>query len=375
MTPRERLLRAMTGGETDFIPCSIYFNGNLRVDGYDCSSRADAVRLGLDLGTDPFVSVGLGSSVHPDVETRAWVETPEDEPYPVLRQEWRLGGRTLVQGVRLPPEADGRRSISWRSDLTVSTLCEPLVKKPEDVEIVRELLVPLTEEDARAARASQADAFALAREHDLLTIATYGQGLFAPMCMLGAENAVYFAVDHPDAFDALAEAVHRVEMRNIDAAKDAGVDMLKRFGGYEMTNFYNPGIFDRVVAPRLRREVARAHELDLPVYYRVVTGMEPLLDRIADIGFDCIEGGEPRLSGCSLEDWRDAFAGRAASWTGVSTPVLLGGDDPDAVREEVRRACGLFGRKGFVLGVTNSIRNHFPWENTFAMIDEWKRVR
>ncbi len=30
---------------------------------------------------------------------------------------------------------------------------------------------------------------------------------------------------------------------------------------------------------------------------------------------------------------------------------------------------------GFILGVTNSIRNHFPWENTLAMLDEWKKVR
>jgi hypothetical protein len=54
--------------------------------------------------------------------------------------------------------------------------------------------------------------------------------------------------------------------------------------------------------------------------------------------------------------------------------VLLGGDDPEAVRSEVRKAVEIFGRRGFVLGVTNSIRRHFPWANTLAMIDEWKRL-
>ena len=42
--------------------------------------------------------------------------------------------------------------------------------------------------------------------------------------------------------------------------------------------------------------------------------------------------------------------------------------------EEVRKAVEIFGRRGFVLGVTNSIRRHFPWANTLAMIDEWKRL-
>ena len=76
-----------------------------------------------------------------------------------------------------------------------------------------------------------------------------------------------------------------------------------------------------------------------------------------------------------METWYDAFAGKACSWTGISTPQILGGSDPEAVRSEVRRAMDVFGRRGFILGVTNSIRNHFPWENTLAMIDEWKTVR
>jgi hypothetical protein len=73
--------------------------------------------------------------------------------------------------------------------------------------------------------------------------------------------------------------------------------------------------------------------------------------------------------------WRDAFAGKVSSWTGVSTPVLIGGRAPEAVRREVRRCVDVFGRKGYILGVTNSIRNHFPRSNTLAMIDEWKKVR
>jgi len=73
--------------------------------------------------------------------------------------------------------------------------------------------------------------------------------------------------------------------------------------------------------------------------------------------------------------WHDAFAGKACSWTGISTPQLLGGNDPQAVRPEVRHCINVLGKEGFILGVTNSIRNHFPWENTLAMIDEWKKKR
>lgn len=43
----------------------------------------------------------------------------------------------------------------------------------------------------------------------------------------------------------------------------------------------------------LRQEVAAAHAAGIMIYYRIVTGMDPLLQDIASVGFDCIEGGEP----------------------------------------------------------------------------------
>jgi hypothetical protein len=200
-------------------------------------------------------------------------------------------------------------------------------------------------------------------------------GLALILYMMGAENAVYFAMDYPDAFNECAQIIHKAEMRKIELSRRAGAHILKRFGGYEMTNFYNPEIFRQVVLPCLKKEVAYAHELGLLIYYRIVTGMEPLLEEIASVGFDCIEGGEPCLSNCAFEEWHEAFGRTACSWTGISSPVLLGGNDPDAVRKEVRHAVDVFGRRNFILGVTNSIRRHFGWQNTLAMIDEWKKIR
>jgi len=103
--------------------------------------------------------------------------------------------------------------------------------------------------------------------------------------------------------------------------------------------------------------------------------MEPLLEEIASIGFECVEGGEPSLSHCTIERWHEVFRDRSCSWTGISSPGLLGGARPEAVRQEVRHCAEVFGKQGFILGVTNSIREHFLWENTLAMIDEWKAIR
>jgi len=374
MTSRERICAAMRREDVDYLPCSIYFNSNLKVPGYDCVRRDERTRLALDLGVDPFVGFGPGRAWSPDVKASNWVENVGGEPYPILWQAWDTPEGRLTQAVRKDAACADWREIHW-GDRSASSLYKPLIETPEDVARFGHLFSPATEDQLERLGLAHRASLDAARRQGIPTVFTYGAGLANLMFTMGAERAVLFAMDYPEAFDELAEIVHRAEMRNIEYAGRMRFDILKRFGGYEQTNFYNPKIFRAVCAPRLKAEVEYAHSLGLLVFYRVVTGMEPLLDDIAEIGFDCIEGGEPRLSNCSLEMWRRAFAAEAASWTGVSTPVLLGGGDPEAVRREVRRCVDVFGRRGFILGVTNSIRNHFPWPNTLAMVAEWKKVR
>lgn len=362
----------MRSEPVDHLPCSIYFNPNLRVDGYDGSRLEDRTRLALDLGTDPFILLNLTFSTDPRVKTRSWIE--DSETGPVIWQTWDTPDGPLTQAIRKEGVTADWDAIAW-GDESAGSIVKPLLSEPGDIARCRHLMQPTSEADYEAWLHANADAFALARSHDLPVVLTYGQGLAAVMFVLGAENAVFLAIDDPDGFEDLTERIHQAEMRNIELAARGQVDILKRFGGYEMCNFYNPDIFRKVCLPRLKKEVDYAHDLGLLIFYRVVTGMLPVLDELAGIGFDCIEGGEPHLSECSLETWRDTIAGRASTWTGVSTPVLLGGSDPEAVRQEVRQSVELFGRQGFILGATNSIRNHFPWSNTLAMVDEWKKVR
>ena len=246
---------------------------------------------------------------------------------------------------------------------------------PEDVELIPYVYAPLVQENIFQIQEEQKASIEQAAQHNLATMTTYGQGLAVAMFMMGAENLLYFSIDHPEAFAKLAGYIHQTEMKNIEMVKMLGIDILKRFGGYEMVNFFTPETFKTVIGPLLKDEIARAHELDMLIFYRVVTGMEPVLQDIAALDFDCIEGGEPHLSNCSLEQWHDVFAGKTCSWTGISTPNVIGSGTGNDVRNEVRKAIDIFGKQGFILGVTNSIRNHFPWDNTLAMVDEWKKYR
>jgi len=317
------------------------------------------------------VDVGLPAASHPEVTARTWLA--DGEPA-VLYKEYQTPAGTLRMGVRHTPDWPYGMDLPW-GDFAASHAFEPLIKSPDDVDAFRYVHAPPAGADLDRARAGIEEAKALAAAAGVAVRGLAGVGLATLMFVMGAEKMVLVAVDHPESFARLAGIDHAVTLARIRLLAEAGVDILKRFGGYEQTNFFSPAIFRRVVAPLLRAEVAAARAAGVCIYYRVVTGMKPLLGTIAGVGFDCVEGFETVLSRCSHADVRAALGDKACLWTGVSSPGHLGRKTGAPARRAVRDAVDVFGRRGFILGVTNSIRNHWPWENTLAMVDEWKKLR
>ena len=376
MNSRERILSAMECREVDYLPMSIYFNSNLEVEGYDLSIWSENIRLQHDLGCDPVIHLQVNNAMENSVERRCWRENLPGQGYPVQFEEFRTPAGNLRMGVKVFggwPADTG--SIPW-GDESAGNLFEPLIKSPEDIEAFSYLhRPPGTREIAEAGRIN-GSRFAAAEKYGCATLCRTGQGLATYMFVMGAERSVIFSMDYPEAFSRLAGIDHEVNLGRIKAAAELGADIGGRFGGYEQTNFYSPAQFRKIVKPFLEREAEALRGSGMKSFYRVVSGAAPLLEDISCTGFDCIEGGEPRLDpASSFERWAQAFKGKCSCWTGVSSPVLLGRGDSTEVRREVGRAVEIFGRKGFILGVTNSIRKHFRWENTLAMIDEWKKLR
>jgi hypothetical protein len=376
MTSRERMLAAFMGRETDYTPCSIYFNHSLRVDGYDLSSAEGRVKCYIDLGTEPVVDVPLpGVRTGSAVETKVWTEEIEGEKYPVIFKEYTTPEGTLRQGVYRTSDWPFGDDIPFPgNDHCASNNYESLIKSPDDVAAFKYLWSKPTDSDIEQSKASAGGLLSMAEKYDVITRSTVGQGLAALMFLMGAENFVLFAVDYPEAFRELAVFEHIMTLERMKIAEFYGIDLFKRFGGYEQTNFFSPSIYENVVMPLAKREVAEAAKIGKPMYYRVVTGMKPLLGDIAKIGFDCVEGFEPELSNCSNEDIRKTLGGKSVIWTGVSSPASLGAANDASTRAAVRNAMEVFGDVGFILGVTNSIRPHFNWDNTLAMVDEWKKT-
>ncbi len=376
MSSREIMTAALKGEDLPFIPCSIYFNRSLRVPEYDLSTHEGRIKCYLDLGTEPVLDIPLPGPVPcKEVETKIWIEDKRGEEHPVLFKEYETPEGTLRQGVRYTPDWPFGMDIPFPgNDHCASNNCEPLIKSPEDIKAFAYLWGKPDEEEIEKVKKQVRPLLELADKYEIATRTTVGQGLATSMFCMGAQNMVLFAMDYPDAFKEMASFEHRMTIDRIKTARIFGIDILKRFGGYEQTNFFSPSIFKDVVMPLAKKETEEAHKANQIIYYRVVTGMKPLLEDIAELGFDCIEGFEPELSNCSNEDIKSKLYKKAVIWTGVSSPVHIGAADDTSVRRAVGEAMETFDSGGFILGVTNSIRGHWPWENTLAMVDEWKKM-
>ncbi|MCK5758942.1 MAG: hypothetical protein KAH14_07595, partial [Clostridiales bacterium] len=296
------------------------------------------------------------------------------EKYPVIFKEYITPEGTLRQGVYRTDDWPFGDDIPFPgNDHCASNNYEPLIKSPDDVSAFKYLWGKPKDKDSETYRDSIGGLISLAEKYEVITRATVGQGLASLMFLMGAENFVLFAVDYPEAFKELSVFEHMMTLERMKIADHYGIDLFKRFGGYEQTNFFSPSIYKDIVVPLAKREVIEAQKIGTPMYYRVVTGMKPILNDIADIGFDCVEGFEPELSNCSNDDIRKVLGGKSVVWTGVSSPVCLNAKDDNLTREAVRDAMEAFEGSGFILGVTNSIRQHFNWDNTLALVDEWKK--
>jgi hypothetical protein len=377
VTSRQRILAAFRQEAVDHLPCAIYFNDTMRVHGYDPRTPESIAAFHESLGVDPVLDIPpIRAPLHPSVCTRTWIEQPSSVDGEVLYKEYATPAGRLRVGVRLTPEWPFGGDIPFPGDdFCASHLVEPLVKEPDDVEAFAFLLRPPGGFELDRARARIREVTSVAAAHGVAVRVTAGQGLATLLFQMGAERLVLFAVDHPEAFERLARIESDATVAAIPLYAEIGVDILKRFGGYEQTNFFSPAIWKAVVGPALGREIEAAHSARLPIYYRVVTGMKPLLEDIGALGLDCVEGFEPVLSDCPNHEIQRRLGGKVCLWTGVSSPGHIGNPDPEVVRAAVRSAVETFGRRGFILGVTNSIRAHWKWENTLAMVEEWKKVR
>jgi uroporphyrinogen-III decarboxylase len=376
MNSRERVLAAIRRQPVDYVPCSQHVHPLTEVQrrgrpwNFPWAPPGEGEEyMAAVMGTDPVVGLWWMDGVcpAPEVTGRVWregdllhkaFETPAGVLHAsvLANEQWPYG-----DDIPLFHDFCGHYREFW-------------IKGERDVACLAHILQPpRRREELEPLRAAFDRGKALANRLGLATIATVGSGLSSALWMFGAERLCLLTIDDPGLVDAYLEVEHRWNLAILDLVLDWGVDIVQRNGFYESAEFYGPAMLQRFLARRLRKEAAVVHEAGRPFAYTMHSGIMPILDHLAGFDFDCISLFDIAFDSPDL----GAVARKLSAmsfWTGPSNTFHMYAG-PEVVRQAVRDVFAAFGKTGLILGAASSIHPTMPWENTLAMLEEWRRLR
>lgn len=376
MTSKERILAAVRKRDTDYLPCLPHFWSSPVVDGYQWNNEAERLQVTTrKLGVDALVHFGVGVARHPDVTERVWEERPHNAKWPLLHKAISTPRGLLNAIIWKTDDWPHGDNIPFFDDFSVARYVKPWLESLEDVEKFAYVYQPPGDHEIRIARENWERTRALVREFHVPTMGTYGLGLTGAIHLFGAQQGVELSMDEPEAIERYTEVTHQADTRRLEVMLDLGVDIIRKNGWYESTDFWSPAQFQKYVVPCMEREIRMTHAAGRPFNYTMCTGIMPLIPILSRMDFDSLDTIEPVLGGQDMPLLAAELGGNKCLWGGVSAPIHIGEGKPDEVRAAVRAAVETFGKRGFILTAVPSIRPHWPWENVEAMLDEWRRIR
>ena len=378
MSSRERVLAAMRRRPVDHVPCAPFMNAQ------DASQRmgrrwqypfGPSVPETLEymvgtLGVDQIVSLSWEHFPEPGVSSRVWMEGD------TIHKNVQTPSGRLAAAVRYDANWPHGLDIPFFSDYNPSHFIEPWLKSMADVACMRHILLPpKSRDELEQIRFSHRVAKDLAGRYGLATCFSFGSGLTGALQVFGPSEVCLLAAAEPGLIDAYLALDHAWTMANYEIALDLGVDIVRRNGFYESSDFYSPSMLQSFLAQRLREEVSIVHQAGTVIGYTLLTGYVPMLDYLSKLDLDCIMCPDVFMKGGDAAALNRALGGRTSFWTGPSDTIHMPWDRPEEVRAAVRHVFAAFGRTGLLITPCSSSKAVFPWGNVLAMVDEWKKLR
>ncbi len=390
LSSRERMLCALNHQRPDYIPCCFMSFTALR---RQC--REDLYRLVVSersMGLDSFLFIpsaprparpdhpdlrGMPVRPHPAVETREWREEAPGG-LSVLHKEFTTPCGKLRKSVRLAEDWPHGDHLPFVDDYGVSHSLKPLITEAKELSALRYLLTPPSDEDIAQFKDEARRARAFAEEQGVLLAGGWGVGADLANWLCGIQNFTFLAHDQPEFSVELLDIIHEWNMQRMAVVLSAPVELFIKRAWYEGCDFITPKFFRDVMLPRLKSEVALAHECGALFGYICSSGTTPTVDLYLEAGVDVLIGVDPvQGSQTNMALMKKKAGDRLCLWGGVSGAVTVEMGSEDEVRAAVAQAIDTLGPAGFILSPVDNITmdSERAWHNIDVFIDEWRRRR
>jgi len=301
MTPRQRMVAALSGTMPDRLPVSTHHVMPSFLKKYlgGASNREFFDRFGLDpvcWVSENRADSSRGEYLDPD-HHGAFLE-----PRRVASERWRVS----IEGVPDPAYPTLRYTFHTpRKDLTTvlqsdehtTWVTERLIKEKSDIEVLAECMTyPLCDTEAvnRIAEGEES----LIRG-TVLCFDVYGQpGCWQDAAVLfGIENLILASYDDPDWVHAFLAILQKRKLRFAESTAGAHFDLIEFGGGDASSTVISPQIFETFVAPYDSPVIEALHRAGQRVVYHTCGGMMPLLETIAAMKPEAMETFTPPSMG------------------------------------------------------------------------------
>jgi len=378
MTSRERVLAAFQRKPVDYVPCCLSFNSLMPEQrmGYKYQFPfIDSMPERLEyccnnLGTDQMVNAII-ERFYPDkgVYASKWFQNNE------IHKKWTTPSGELYAVARYDEKWPFGLDIPFYHDFTGHYI-KPWLSTASDLECLKHILRPLaTKEQLEEIRFNFMQKKHLADQYQLAIISQVGSGLTGALQMFTATELCYKMMDEPELVDGYLELEHTVNMKHMEIMLELGADIIGRNGFYETADFYSPDMLKRFIGKRLQEEIRIVHEADRLIGYTVHTGITPLIEYLSELDFDCIMHIDIAHSSNDIHKIHEGLCDRKSVIAGPSNTYHMWSNDTDIVRKAVDDVFEVFGKDGLLISPCPSAHSIMPWENTLAIVDEWKKLR
>jgi len=345
------MLRALNREKPDRLPVSVHqwqgYHLNTYLNGI---SALEAFRqFGMDAQIQYFSDMGqfwLPDADYMKSSTPQW----RDEVQIVCRDpDSRIAHHTIhTPGGRLAYKTSGDRKTTW--------ITEYLIKRDEDLDLVRKYMPVPTLELVPVARA-----YDELGDDGILRGFVWGDqaGCWQhACCLMDVNELILKCVDQPDWVHALLGCLLDRKLQFIEKTKGAKFDLIETGGGAASSTLISPGLHREFCLPYDRKIHDALHALGFKVTYHTCGGTFGIEEHIVANGCDASETLAPKSIGGNQEPWelKAKVGKRIALVGGMDQHNVLSTGTPEQIRAQVRL---LFETVGYDGGYILSCADHF----------------
>jgi uroporphyrinogen decarboxylase len=199
--------------------------------------------------------------------------------------------------------------------------------------------------------------------------------------LVGMEGLYYLMYDDPEAASSLFDRVTGFYVASSERIFEEAGDLIDVFFigndfGSTTGPLFGPGIYERFVAPSLRRLAELGHRRGLKVMLHCCGGFRPLIPLMIRDGVDGLHALQPRCAGMEPAGLKRDFGAKVLLNGAIDTQTALLEGDPASAREATLRALSVMSPGGgYVAGPSHDwLLEETPLDNVLALYDairEW----